>query len=41
MRRLLRLIVAAAIAIVVFAIISAAPASADGKRVALVIGNSA
>ena len=41
MRRLLRLIVAAAIAIVAFTIITAAPASADGKRVALVIGNSA
>ena len=41
MRRLLRLIVAAAIAIVAFTIIGAAPVSADGKRVALVIGNSA
>jgi hypothetical protein len=41
MRRLLPLIVAAAIAIVAFTIIAAAPASADGKRVALVIGNSA
>jgi hypothetical protein len=41
MRRLLRLIVAAAIAIVAFAIMAAASASADGKRVALVIGNSA
>jgi Caspase domain len=41
MRRLLRLIVAAAIAIVAFTIIAAASASADGKRVALVIGNSA
>ena len=41
MRRLLHLIVAAAIAIVAFTIIAAAPASADGKRVALVIGNSA
>ena len=41
MRRLLRLIVAAAIAIVAFTIIAAAPAPADGKRVALVIGNSA
>jgi hypothetical protein len=41
MRRLLRLIVAAAIANVAFTIIDAAPASADGKRVALVIGNRA
>jgi hypothetical protein len=41
MRRPLRLIVTAAIAIVAFTIIAAAPALADGKRVALVIGNSA
>jgi hypothetical protein len=41
MRRLLRPNVAAAIAIVVLAVFAAAPVSADGKRVALVIGNSA
>src|ERR1700676_4029812 len=41
MRRLLRLIVAAATAVAAFPIMAAPPASADGKRVALVIGNSA
>ena len=41
MRRLLRLIDAAAIVIAALTVFAVAPASADGKRVALVIGNSA
>jgi hypothetical protein len=41
MRRLLHLIDAAAIVIAALTVFAVAPASADGKRVALVIGNSA